>query len=70
MTAPTLVVMGDRDRDFPDPEAEAAWVAEALQGEYRMIAGAGHYPMAEQAAEVLDAMLPFLDAGREQVSHG
>lgn len=72
VAAPTLVVMGDRDRDFPDPQAEATWVAGALNGEYRMIAGAGHYPMAEQAAEVLDAMLPSLGAGREheQVSHG
>jgi pimeloyl-ACP methyl ester carboxylesterase len=70
VTAPTLVVMGDRDRDFPDPEAEAAWVADALGGEYRMVAGAGHYPMAEQPGVVLDAMLPFLDAGQREGSDG
>ena len=58
--AATLVVMGDRDRDFADPEAEAAWVARALRGEHRMIAGAGHYPMAEQPDEVMAAVLPFL----------
>ena len=71
VSAATLVLMGDQDRDFPNPEAEAAWVAEALRGDYRMIAGAGHYPMAEKPAEVLDAMLPFL-AGAEhgQARHG
>jgi len=69
--AATLVVMGDRDRDFPDPEAEASWVAEALHGEYAMVDAAGHYPMAERPAEVLNAMLPFL-AGSDarEVSHG
>lgn len=70
-TATTLVVMGAKDRDFPDPEAEAAWVAEALRGEYRMIPGAGHYPMGEQPAETLAAILEFLDgAGGRGVSHG
>ncbi|MBP8918887.1 MAG: alpha/beta hydrolase [Micropruina sp.] len=71
VTAAALVVMGDQDRDFPDPEAEAAWVAGALRGEYRMIPGAGHYPMAEQAAETLAAMLPFLEgSGLGEASHG
>lgn len=63
--APALVVMGEKDRDFPDPQAEAAWVATALRGQYRMIPGAGHYPMAEQPAETLAAILPFLTG-----SHG
>ncbi|MFT4294681.1 MAG: alpha/beta hydrolase [Micropruina sp.] len=66
VSAPTLVLMGDRDPDFPDPEAEAAWVAGRLNGAHRMIPGAGHYPMAEQPGAVLDAMLPFL----AEVGHG
>ena len=70
VTASALVVMGDQDRDFPDPRAEAAWVAEALRGEYRMVAGAGHYPMAEQPQVVLDAMLAFLDVADQEGSHG
>lgn len=66
-----LVVMGDQDRDFADPEAEARWVAEALHGEHRMIPGAGHYPMGEQPAEVLSVVLPFLrGAGSQDASHG
>lgn len=71
VSAATLVVMGDRDRDFPAPEAEAAWVAAALRGDYRMIAGAGHYPMGEQPEAVLDVMLPFLAATDErEAGHG
>lgn len=67
VSAATLVLMGEKDPDFPDPEAEASWVAEALGGTYRMIPGAGHYPMAEQADVVLGSVLPFL-AG--EGSHG
>lgn len=61
VAAPALVVMGDRDPDFPDPEAEARWVAERVGGEHRMIAGSGHYPMADRAAQTLAAVLAFLD---------
>ena len=60
VAAPALVFMGDRDPDFGNPEAEAAWVAQALRGRYRMIAGAGHYPQAEQPETVLSLLLPFL----------
>lgn len=65
--SPALVIMGERDRDFPDPEAEARWVAGALRGEHRMITGAGHYPMGEQPDAVLAETLPFL---RENAPHG
>lgn len=44
---PALVVMGERDPDFPDPAAEAAWVAERLNAQVLMVPGAGHYPQAE-----------------------
>lgn len=57
----TLVVMGEKDRDFPDPEAEAKWVATALHSEYMIIPGAGHYPMGEQPDAVSNRILPFLD---------
>ncbi len=45
--APTFVVMGGRDRDFKNPQAEATFVADALHGESLMVDGAGHYPMAQ-----------------------
>ena len=31
VTAPALVVMGEQDPDFPDPRAEADWIARALR---------------------------------------
>jgi hypothetical protein len=44
VTAPALVVMGEQDPDFPDPRAEADWVARALRARVVMVPGAGHYP--------------------------
>jgi pimeloyl-ACP methyl ester carboxylesterase len=47
VAVPALVVMGSKDPDFKDPEAEARLVAESLRAEYRMVPDAGHYPHAE-----------------------
>jgi len=59
--APVLVVMGDRDPDFPDPRAEAAWVAEQLHGHVAVIGDAGHYPQSQQPDAVAGAIIGFLD---------
>ncbi|GAB2983753.1 alpha/beta fold hydrolase [Frigoribacterium salinisoli] len=61
VTAPTLVVMGERDPDFRDPEAEATWIAHALHGEAVVVPEAGHYPHAQQPGATTDAVLAFLD---------
>lgn len=66
LSAHVLVLMGDRDRDFSDPQAEAAWVAEASGGEYRMIEGAGHYPMGEQPEPVFECIRGFVEQGRSR----
>lgn len=58
--APTLVLMGSRDPDFKDPEAEAKWVADSLRGTYQMIDGAGHYPHAEMPEFTGSAILAFV----------
>lgn len=58
--APLLVVMGGKDPDFPDPAAEAAYVAGAMNGTVHMVAGAGHYPHAEMPAETAPGILEFL----------
>lgn len=58
--APALVVMGTRDRDFPDPAAEAIWIATALAGEVHLVPDAGHYPMAERAAQTVPPIAEFL----------
>jgi pimeloyl-ACP methyl ester carboxylesterase len=57
--APALVVMGSRDRDWPDPVAEARFVTGALHGETVLVDGAGHYPMAEFPEVVNPALVAF-----------
>ncbi len=42
--APALVLMGEQDPDFPDPSAEAEWIARTLAGTAVMVPEAGHYP--------------------------
>ncbi len=58
--APALVLMGDRDRDFRDPEAEARLVAGRLRGRFVMVPGAGHYPQAQFPEVVGREILGFL----------
>ncbi|MFH8385432.1 alpha/beta fold hydrolase [Kitasatospora sp. NPDC018058] len=57
---PSLVLMGGKDPDFPNPEAVADRQAEALGTRKVMIEGSGHYPMADNPQAVADALLPFL----------
>lgn len=60
---PALVIMGTRDPDFLDPEAEARFIAEALAGEVHihMVVGAGHYPHTEMPDQTAPAVLRFLE---------
>jgi pimeloyl-ACP methyl ester carboxylesterase len=58
--ARTLVVMGERDSDFPDPSVEARWIGERLGGEVLLVPGAGHYPQAEAPDVVAAAIVRFL----------
>ncbi|MGW5486807.1 alpha/beta fold hydrolase [Streptosporangium sandarakinum] len=63
LRCPALVMMGDLDPDWADPEAEARAIVDTLpegQGSYVMIEGAGHYPHTQFPEEVAAAMLPFL----------
>ena len=61
--APTLVVMGSADPDFPDPRREAETVAGLLRGEVVMVEGAGHYPHVEQPDVVATSLLRFFAEG-------
>lgn len=61
--ARTLVVMGDRDTDFGDPGAEAAFIAGRLHGAVVMVPGSGHYPHAEFPETVSPAIVAFLRGG-------
>ena len=60
VTAPTLVVMGEQDPDFPEPKAEADWIASTLHGTALMVDEAGHYPQSQQPELVATAIGSFL----------
>ena len=58
---PALVLMGSKDPDFKNPEAEAKRVADAMRGEYRIIENAGHYPHAEMPEVTAPLMIEFMN---------
>lgn len=70
VSAPAFVVMGTKDRDFPDPAAEARLVAAPLHAQVLMIEGAGHYPHAEMPERAVPEILRFLSSVRAGVAHG
>ena len=65
VTVPSLVIMGSKDPDFKDPEAEAQWVAKSLRGTYQMVKDAGHYPHAEMPDVTGQLVLSFLQSLKE-----
>ncbi len=60
VNTPALVVMGAEDPDFPDPRAEADWIAQTLKGEVVMVPEAGHYPQSQRPEITTEAILRFL----------
>jgi len=60
VSTPAMIVMGTRDPDFPDPQAEADWIAAALKAEVLMVPDAGHYPQSQRADVVTPAIVRFL----------
>lgn len=61
VSAPTLVIMGDADPDFPNPRTEADWIAQALHGQAVMIPEAGHYPQSQRPDITTPAVQHFID---------
>ncbi|KZE89643.1 2-(acetamidomethylene)succinate hydrolase [Microbacterium sp. TNHR37B] len=59
--APSLIVMGENDPDFPDPRAEAEWIGSALAGRVVMVPRAGHYPHVQQPDVTADAIIHFIE---------
>lgn len=59
VAVPTLVVMGSKDQDWPDPKTEGQWVADQTRGTLVMVEGAGHYPMLEFPEIVTPAVADF-----------
>ena len=60
VATPTLVVMGEVDPDFPNPRAEADWIAETLRGDVVMVPDAGHYPQSQRPDVTAAAVIRFL----------
>ena len=65
VAAPTMVVMGELDPDFPDPHAEAERISHTLHGSVVMVPDAGHYPQSQQPDITTKSVLSFL----EEVDH-
>lgn len=59
VSAATLVVMGELDPDFKDPETEARWIADRLHGQVVMVPESGHYPHAQRPDLVGPAVVEF-----------
>ncbi len=57
---PTLVIMGTKDPDFPDPIAEGEIIAKQTGGILAFVEGAGHYPQTEMPAQTAPIVLDFL----------
>ena len=58
----SLVVMGTKDPDWPDPEAEGRWIVDHLSGSsLLLVEDAGHYPQTEMPEKVIPGLLDFLD---------
>ncbi|MFC0554706.1 alpha/beta fold hydrolase [Planotetraspora thailandica] len=64
---PVLVVMGDRDPDFPNPEEEARMAVDLMAPVARlaMIDGSGHYPYQDRPEATTEVIRAFL---KESVS--
>jgi pimeloyl-ACP methyl ester carboxylesterase len=65
--SPALVIMGTKDRDFPDPAAEGAIVADQVHGSVELVEGAGHYPQTESPDRTASLIIGFLNRNRQGV---
>jgi len=63
LTQPTLLIMGEKDPDFPNPAKEAAIYGKLMHTttpQIHIAAGAGHHPQAQVPQEVASTMISFL----------
>jgi pimeloyl-ACP methyl ester carboxylesterase len=62
VSCPTLIVMGAKDKDVPDPADDAGRVASRLAGpaSVTVVPGCGHYPQGEAPDATITAVLAFL----------
>ena len=67
--APTMVIMGTKDPDFGDPEAEGKFIASKTGGELKLIEGAGHYPQTEMPEQTNPLVIDFLKQPLSEREH-
>ncbi len=67
--APTLVIMGTKDPDFPDPIAEGTAIAEQTGGTLQLIKDAGHYPQTEMPEQTVPLVIDFLKQPVAEQAH-
>lgn len=58
---PTLVIIGTKDPDFPDPIVEGRYIAVQIGGKLEMVEGTGHYPKTEMPEKTRPVVLGFLN---------
>lgn len=58
--APTLLIFGDKDKDFDDPAGEMKAVGELLGAKTLLVKGSGHYPQAEFPKITGKAIVDFI----------
>jgi pimeloyl-ACP methyl ester carboxylesterase len=59
VNVPSLIIMGTGDVDWPDPVAEAKWIASRLGSELLLLDGAGHHPHVEYPQQIAEAVTEF-----------
>ena len=58
--APTLIIMGTKDPDSPDPIAEEKYLAQQAEGTLELMKGTGHYPQTEMPDKTAHLVIDFL----------
>ncbi|WP_017599933.1 alpha/beta fold hydrolase [Nocardiopsis lucentensis] len=64
LRAKAVVLVGEQDPDWPDPAAEAAWVASVVGGSVEMVPECGHYPQSQRPDVVVPALLNLAERVR------
>lgn len=60
VSAPTVILMGTDDVDWPDPAVEAAWIADRMNADVVMLPGVGHYPQVQAPDATAAAVLKLI----------
>ncbi|MFV2198155.1 alpha/beta fold hydrolase [Nocardiopsis sp. LOL_012] len=64
LRAAATVVVGEQDPDWPDPAAEAEWVASVVGGTVETVPDCGHYPQSQQPDAVVSAVLRLAERAK------